>query len=81
MIISHHSLLFYIKSQHDDAVYTVHLRYYSFNLYIKPQLPCLAHGRPPIVIHSISTSNHNSTHRFTFALRVVIHSISTSNHN
>ena len=60
MVISHHSLLFYIKSQHDDAVCTVHLRYYSFYFYIKPQLGIAVLVHFLIVIHSISTSNHNS---------------------
>ena len=60
MVISHHSLLFYIKSQHDDAVCTVHLRYYSFYFYIKPQQFSSIPGLRKIVIHSISTSNHNT---------------------
>ena len=35
----------------------------------------------PAVIHSISTSNHNSYSLYEISIFAVIHSISTSNHN
>ena len=53
----------------------------SFYFYIKPQLNGGAAGAKPVVIHSISTSNHNQLLLFLLVFQVVIHSISTSNHN
>ena len=57
------------------------LRCNSFYFYIKPQLVVVLIAALVVVIHSISTSNHNrSIFHLKLAL-VVIHSISTSNHN
>ena len=53
----------------------------SFHFYIKPQQEGDGGYGVEVVIHSISTSNHNSTREERSLLTVVIHSISTSNHN
>ena len=53
----------------------------SFYFYIKPQLYALFGFVFMVVIHSISTSNHNNCPIVNASLVVVIHSISTSNHN
>ena len=66
---------------HLRSGYCIQLVCNSFYFYIKPQprpkcdAPCF------VVIHSISTSNHNSIFAVVVLLCVVIHSISTSNHN
>ena len=53
----------------------------SFYFYIKPQLTGYGLVSCGIVIHSISTSNHNLGVYLALRERIVIHSISTSNHN
>ena len=53
----------------------------SFHFYIKPQLLCYRASNLFVVIHSISTSNHNLDAPEKEKLLVVIHSFSTSNHN
>ena len=53
----------------------------SFYFYIKPQLFHIPLLSVIVVIHSISTSNHNLLFSFVACGSVVIHSISTSNHN
>ena len=44
-------------------------------------LPISGDGGIAVVIHSISTSNHNRLILTAILIFVVIHSISTSNHN
>ena len=75
------SFYFYIKPQHviDDGVEFVSCN--SFYFYIKPQHSVDVYTGQSVVIHSISTSNHNLSFLWPSRAAVVIHSISTSNHN
>ena len=75
------SFYFYIKPQHVPDGVALHDRCNSFYFYIKPQPLISKYSCIVVVIHSISTSNHNLTRAPETSLNVVIHSISTSNHN
>ena len=75
------SFYFYIKPQLFQAWYRLQVRCNSFYFYIKPQHNDGSGKCSVVVIHSISTSNHNWKRARKSAVNVVIHSISTSNHN
>ena len=79
--ISCNSFYFYIKPQLCCCFLTFAKCCNSFYFYIKPQLCSVTLLVVVVVIHSISTSNHNRMMLQQAALNVVIHSISTSNHN
>ena len=51
------------------------------SFYIKPQQLILKMQIFFVVLHPLSTSNHNLQRRETSPLRVVLHPLSTSNHN
>ena len=53
------SFYFYIKPQHFDIMAVKGVSCNSFYFYIKPQPGVCASCHPSVVIHSISTSNHN----------------------
>ena len=53
----------------------------SSYFYIKPQRMTWCGARIRVVIHPISTSNHNILIEYQNTTAVVIHPISTSNHN
>ena len=53
------SFYFYIKPQLPIAMRLLPTRCNSFYFYIKPQLKPILIDNPYVVIHSISTSNHN----------------------
>ena len=75
------SFYFYIKPQLLLYLVAIFLSCNSFYFYIKPQpFPPLS-SHLHVVIHSISTSNHNRYSACPGLSAVVIHSISTSNHN
>ena len=79
--MSCNSFYFYIKPQPSQAYKPDPSRCNSFYFYIKPQLSDKYRLAVNVVIHSISTSNHNVPDVLPPEPRVVIHSISTSNHN
>ena len=53
------SFYFYIKPQHHQLSQIIHISCNSFYFYIKPQLIPIDNEEGTVVIHSISTSNHN----------------------
>ena len=57
------------------------IRCNSLHFYIKPQLNLPDQSFTTVVIHFISTSNHNFYNLSHDDYKVVIHFISTSNHN
>ena len=75
------SFYFYIKPQLLIDELLSNLRCNSFYFYIKPQPIRVDLSGLGVVIHSISTSNHNRLGDVQRPALVVIHSISTSNHN
>ena len=75
------SFYFYIKPQRIRISNSIAFRCNSFYFYIKPQHFDRFDDFNPVVIPSISTSNHNPASILAFCAGVVIPSISTSNHN
>ena len=72
---------FYIKPQ-----LHCHRQYQSYgciasSFYIKPQLPVWATSFFKVVLHPLSTSNHNKSDVSQAGTGVVLHPLSTSNHN
>ena len=53
----------------------------SFRFYIKPQHTLRVGAGLNVVIHFVSTSNHNKYSSPAAQIAVVIHFVSTSNHN
>ena len=80
-IVGCNSFYFYIKPQRTRFHFLPIIGCNSFYFYIKPQRHTLLQFSRAVVIHSISTSNHNELRGWRFSRVVVIHSISTSNHN
>ena len=75
------SSYFYIKPQPWAWTYVIHRGCNSSNFYIKPQRKSNPLNMSAVVIHLISTSNHNLMNLQILSICVVIHLISTSNHN
>ena len=75
------SFYFYIKPQPPERQNHRTSSCNSFYFYIKPQLFLQLLDESFVVIHSISTSNHNLDSVPYTVFIVVLHSISTSNHN
>ena len=75
------SFYFYIKPQLSSRSSNKRWCCNSFYFYIKPQHLERYNLNTHVVIHSISTSNHNVCRSDFQRQHVVIHSISTSNHN
>ena len=59
------SFYFYIKPQRIGSTVADNLRCNSFYFYIKPQRAVPGNDPGSVVIHSISTSNHNEPCRVT----------------
>ena len=72
---------FYIKPQQSTKTGNSPSRCIASSFYIKPQLLRFVAGFFAVVLHPLSTSNHNSKEHITRSIQVVLHPLSTSNHN
>ena len=72
---------FYIKPQRLGRVDYELRSCIASSFYIKPQLGESLFGFDKVVLHPLSTSNHNKRRRQGICKKVVLHPLSTSNHN
>ena len=72
---------FYIKPQPRGQVFFRERSCIASSFYIKPQQMRYLMSRTVVVLHPLSTSNHNDWRAGAQTPRVVLHPLSTSNHN
>ena len=72
---------FYIKPQPPRRLAPRRLGCIASSFYIKPQPFVLPYGMITVVLHPLSTSNHNMRSSTFRSHTVVLHPLSTSNHN
>ena len=72
---------FYIKPQRVDTVSRGRRSCIASSFYIKPQQTTRNNLIIKVVLHPLSTSNHNSSLGVAAGKLVVLHPLSTSNHN
>ena len=72
---------FYIKPQQSGDTGCRRTRCIASSFYIKPQRRADNISPYRVVLHPLSTSNHNVGSLISFIVSVVLHPLSTSNHN
>ena len=72
---------FYIKPQPRGQVFFRERSCIASSFYIKPQQMRYLMSRTVVVLHPLSTSNHNTKSLTERTFMVVLHPLSTSNHN